>query len=65
MAFRLRFLLLSGILLAAGCSYKTQQTEGEHNLSKGKCHNIAGKSYDKSVQYTCEMIGGTFQPRKR
>ena len=42
--------------------------QGEHNLSKGKCNNVndgkKNRSKEKTVLYTCEMIGGEFEPRK-
>ncbi len=63
-------MLVAGLLTACNVP-NTPETIGEHNLSKGRCENIPtcqGEECravkDESVQYVCEMVGGTFVPRE-
>lgn len=61
-----------GMALLCGCSpSNTPAAAGTHNLSKGQCTDIraCGEDCDKVkkealTQTHCEMLGGTFTPRK-
>lgn len=60
------------LLLSACKAPTTPEAIGEHNLSKGRCVDIAmcdangqcDSVRDESVQYVCQMIGGRFEARE-
>lgn len=65
-------LALTALILGACKASTTPEAIGEHNLSKGRCTDIplcdaqgnCKHVSDESVQYVCEMVGGTFEPRE-